>query len=328
MFDMHYDLLTAIYMAKLNNDFEEIKKWISSYNDNNVIGLIANMCFMSEKEMHEEYHPNYYVKDKPIFLMLKESIELVNKYINPNIDIIFSLEGCDYLNNPNELDELYEIGLRALAPVWNIPNKYGSGIRGDYGLTSDGEELIHKAIKLGIAIDLSHTNEKTFKDIISIVKKYRENGIYPVIYASHSNSKELCDRVRNLTDEQLLLIKEVDGYVGVMSNRNFVEKDALEENISLNALKESYMKHLIHIGNIIGFDHLTLSTDDMNFSLGDEDYKKLPIYEYESITSSLKEDLSKVFSEDIVEDIMVNNAKKILISIKGGTYERKSRITM
>ncbi|MBQ9071983.1 MAG: membrane dipeptidase [Bacilli bacterium] len=327
MYDMHYDLLTAIYMAKLNNDFEGIKKWISYYNSNNVTGVVANMCFMSKKEMQEEYHSNYYKENISVLRMFKESVDLVNEFMNKDIDILFGIEGCDYLNK-DELKPLYDIGLRAIAPVWNEPNKYASGIRDDYGLTLEGALLLEEAITLGIAIDLSHCNEKTFSDIIEFIKDYRDEGINPIVYASHSNSRRLCDRERNLTDNQLIKLKEVDGYVGVMSNRNFVIKGALENNIDIELLKDAYIQHLIHIGNIIGFDHLMISTDDIKFSLGDIDYQKLPIYNYESIAKDLRKDLSKYFNEEAVEDIMINNANKILKKVKGGNYERKSRNVM
>ena len=328
MYDMHYDLLTAIYMSKLNNNFDEIKKWINYYNSNNVTGVVANMCFMSKKEMQEEYHKDYYDEKKSVSKMFKDSVDLVNELINDNIDIIFSIEGCDFLSNIYELDILYDIGLRAIAPVWNEPSKYGSGIRGDYGLTLEGKKLIDRAINLGIAIDLSHTNQKTFDDIINIIEDYREKGINPLVYASHSNSKTLCDRVRNLTDEQLIKLKEVDGYVGVMSNRNFVLKGALENNIDEKLLREEYVKHVLYIGNIVGFNHLMLSTDDMKFSLGDEDYQKLPIYNYETIAKKLRNDLSKYLSKDTVDDVMINNAQRLVRNLKGEIYERKSRNVM
>lgn len=325
MYDMHYDLLTSIYMAKLNNDFSDIKKWINYYNLNNVTGVIANMCFMSKEEMKKEYHENYYDETKSVSQMFKDSIELVNKFMDKDIEIVFSLEGCDYLTNVDELELLYDIGLRAIAPVWNESSKYGSGVRGEYGLTSEGVKLINKAINLGIGIDLSHCNENTFNDIIDIIKKYRSKGINPIVYASHSNSKTLCNKIRNLNDNQIKKIKEVDGYIGVTSNKNFVIKGALENNLDIELLKEAYIKHLLYIGNIIGFDHLLISTDDMKFSLGDEDYQKLSIYDYKSLAKDLKEDLTIYLNQDTIEDIMVNNAKKIFKKIRGGYYERKDR---
>lgn len=328
MYDMHYDLLTAIYMAKLDNNLEGIKKWISYYNKDNVIGLIANMCFMTEDEMKLEYHPNYYNKEVSPLNMFKTSIDLVNEFIDKDVDILFGIEGFDYINSVADLDILYNLGLRSIIPVWNETNKYGSGIRGNGGLTLEGKKLIHKAISLGIGIDLSHANEKTFDDIISIIKEYKKIGIDPMVYASHSNSKALCKRLRNLTDDQLRKLKEVDGYVGVMSNRNFVTYDSVENDIDINLIREDYVKHLIYIGNIIGFDHLLVSTDDMKFSKGDEVYQTLPIYDYRKISKELREDLGKYFNNDEIENIMVNNASKLFKKLKGGYYERKSRNIM
>lgn len=328
MYDMHYDLLTAAYIAKLNNNLDDIKKWIIHYNSNNVTGIVANMCFMSQKEMQERYHKNYYDENIPVSKMFKGSVDLVKELMDDNINITFSIEGCDYLSSIDELDILYDLGLRLIAPVWDEPNKYGSGIRGDYGLTLEGKKLIHKAIELGIGIDLSHTNEKTFTDIIKLIKEYRNNGIKPLVVASHSNSKILCNIERNLSDEQLKQIREVDGFVGIMANRNFIMKDALKNKYGIKRLKEMYIRQLVYAGSIVGFDHLMVSTGDIKFSLGNEDYKKLPIYNYETIANDLRIDLSKYLSDEMVDNIMFNNAKKVLKKVKGGNYERKSRNIM
>ncbi len=96
MFDMHYDLLTKIYMCYSENDFSYIEKWIKNYNCSNVRGVIANMCFMSEEEMREEYHPKYYVENVSVIEMFKIATYYLKKYLPDNINILTSIEGCDY----------------------------------------------------------------------------------------------------------------------------------------------------------------------------------------------------------------------------------------
>lgn len=306
MYDMHYDLLTAIYMAYKNNDYNFIENWCRYYNKNNVIGLIANMCFESKEEMKEEYHPDYLEKD--IISMFETSVNISKKLLTDNIDVLYAIEGLDYVEI-SDLDELYKLGLRSVTITWNEKNKYAFGVRYDGGLTSLGVELIDKLISLGIAIDLSHANDQTFFDIINIIKQYRLNGIEPVVFASHSNSRTLNNRKRNLSDEQLIALKEVDGYVGVMSNKNFVSFDS-------EALVEDYIKHIKHICSIIGFDHVCVSTDDMKFSNGDPIYKELSIYDYSNIGNSLRFDLNKYFESDVVQNILINNAKNIFDKLK------------
>ncbi len=221
----------------------------------------------------------------------------------------------------SDLEILKELGLNAIVPVWNNKSRYGSGNRSDSGLTLEGEKLIKKAIELNIGIDLSHANEKTFFDIIDIIKEQRQEGINPVIYASHSNARSLSDLPRNLTDEQILAIKSVGGVVGLVAHSNFTLKGSLNKRLNLKGneyddflkiVKETYIKHIIYVNRLFGdTDSIAVSTDDMTFVETDPDYKECPIFDYSNIGLELNQLLLKYYSKDIVDDIMFNNAYKI-----------------
>ena len=111
MYDMHYDLLTILYCVfnkKINLKLETIKK----IYDDNVIGGIVNLYFMSKQEMKEQLNIEYFDVTK----MFKESIEYLeilkqNNVIPKDINFIYSIEGCDYLNDILELEYLYKLGL-------------------------------------------------------------------------------------------------------------------------------------------------------------------------------------------------------------------------
>ena len=217
----------------------------------------------------------------------------------------------DYLKE-NELEELYKEGLSSIILVWNTESKYGSGNRSDKGLTKEGVSFLNKAIDLGIGIDLSHANENTFYDIIDLIKEKQMDGIDVTCYASHSNSRKVCDRSRNLTDEQLREIKSVNGLVGVLSNRNFV---SLDKNLNSNEIRKEYLKHIIHISEIVGIDNVMVSTDDMRFCADvDADYGKLHIYDYARIGYDLKDTLSVCFNDEDVNKIMYGNVKEKVIN--------------
>lgn len=319
MIDMHYDLLSIIYRDILKGNLDEVKNWINYYNKNNVTGLIANLYFMSEQEMIDELHPKYYQAEISVLEMFQKSIKKLKELMPQDIKVLYAIEGCDYIKDEKELEELRKSGLSSICLVWNEKNKYGSGTRFEGGLTELGKSFLHKAIELGIGIDLSHTNEETFYDIINLVKEEKENGLSPVVYASHSNSRTLCERVRNLKDEQLESIKEVDGYVGIMSNRNFVNVD--NENMTNEEIIKGYLEHIDYIGTIIGFDHIMLSTDDMTFEKEiNPIYATRAIYNYENIRSSIEKELLEKYSEDVVKDILEGNAKKIFEKIEYKNY--------
>ena len=171
MFDCHYDLLTYIYINR--NNLEKVKKHIREvYKKDNIIGGIFNLFYMSPKEMIEELNIEY--KDINIIENLKVVNKLIQQYelIPSNIKYIYGIEGLDYLEKIEDIEEIYKLGVRSVNPVWNNDNKFGGGTKGDKqkGLTKLGKELIKKLVETNIAIDLSHSNEKTFYDIIYLCK--------------------------------------------------------------------------------------------------------------------------------------------------------------
>lgn len=317
MIDLHFDLLTKLYTSYLENDFKYIEQFMNNLNNDNVEGLIANLSFMSKEEMIKEYHRRYYDKYVSVVDMFKISKYLLDKYLPNNILVIMSIEGCDYVDI-KDLDVLYNIGLRAVLPIWNEENKYGSGNRTNKVLTDIGKEFILQAIELGIGIDLSHANKETFDDIINVCNYSKSLGLNPIIYASHSNVYKLCDRDRNLSDNQLLKIKELDGIVGLFSHRNFVYKNVFKDNIDNKIIIKQYIEHIRYLENLFGcLDNIAVSTDDMTFCADKHpDYHNCPIFNYESIKNDLTFELSKYYNKDDINKILKGNSKTLFKKFK------------
>lgn len=301
MIDMHYDLLSVIYQCYLRMDYSYLEEWLANYNSDNVSGVIANLYFMNKDEMIEEFGES--LTEINVYDMFKKATEVFKEYAS-GLDVIFSIEGCDYIKDVNELERLYELGLRNILLVWNNPNKYGSGNRGSYGLTDEGKEFLRKAIDLGISIDLSHMNEKTFKDTIELIKEEKEAGKSVKVLASHSNSYSVCPHLRNLDDEELRALKELDGIVGVVEYSEFV----LDNTASDEKLREAYLKNVRHIVDIMGIDNVGVASDDMTFDnyffsgLGGK-----MVFDYKTIKSDLVELLSTEFNEEEIEKILYKN---------------------
>jgi len=122
---------------------------------------------------------------------------------------ILSLEGGEPIRELEDIDYLKSLGILMIAPTWNYKNKLACGVleRKDTGLTDFGKKAVLRMNKLGVLIDVSHLSEKSFWDICKISKK--------PICASHSNSKTIKDNPRNLTDEQFVKIRDMNGCVGI-----------------------------------------------------------------------------------------------------------------
>ena len=319
MVDAHYDLLSICYVCYLKNDYTLIEQIKEEIEKSGVKCIFANLYFMSKEEMINELHKDYYNENVSILEMFKISKNILEKYL-PNIDFIYSIEGCDYLDI-DDLDELYNEGLRSILLVWNCENKYGSGNRTNKGLTKEGIKFLNKAIDLGIGIDLSHANKPTFYGMIEVIKENQQKGKEVVCYASHSNSRTLCDRPRNLDDNQLKKIKEVNGLVGLLSNRNFVTDNY---NLSKEEQKEEYLKLITYVEKLIGNSNIFLSTDDMRF-YGELDpvYYELPIFDYSNIAKEIEDVLRKHYNKKNIEDIMYNNAYTKIITKLKKDYKKK-----
>ena len=322
MFDTHYDLLTIAYKAYLTGDYSYIDKISKYFNDNNVRGVFANLYFMSKEEMDDELCKGYYKEDVSVLDMFIKAREVLDKFL-PNTEIVYSIEGADYIKDTEELEKLRNAGLDSLILCWNTESKYASGNRSDKGLTDLGRELISKAIDLGMGIDLSHANKPTFYDLCDLIEEKQKEGIKVCSFASHSNARSLCERTRNLDDDQLKRIKDIGGLVGVFSNRNFIVNNP--EDYETADKRKEYLDHIEHIKNIVGEDNIILSTDDMGFcGWYDYEYYETAIYDYATITSELYSDLSSRFEEEAVDNMFYNNVKnKIWNFIKiRRNYER------
>ena len=324
MFDTHYDLLTIAYNSYIKNDYSYLEKISKYFRDNNVKGVIANLYFMSREEMIDELSPNYYQDSISVYDMFVKAKEILDTFL-PDTEILYSIEGADYITGPEELEKLYDAGLDSLILCWNTESKYGSGFRSDKGLTASGKELIEKAIDLGIGIDLSHANINTFNDLVDLIKEKQNHGIEVISYASHSNVRSLSDRKRNLNDNQLERLNEIGALIGIFSNKSFVVDPSIQEDSIDNRVM--YMDHIDYVSKIVGFDRIVVATDDMEFcSDADPIYATRKIYNYENIYNDLSSDLIKRFGINNCEKIIYSNCKeKIFNKIRENRKKKRGK---
>ncbi|MGZ5498860.1 MAG: M20/M25/M40 family metallo-hydrolase, partial [Candidatus Aminicenantales bacterium] len=83
------------------------------------------------------------------------------------------------------------------------------------GLTPFGESVVAEMNKLGMIIDVSHSSDKTFWDVLRLSKA-------PVV-ASHSCCRALSPHHRNLSDEMLKALAEKGGVIGINFSASFLD---------------------------------------------------------------------------------------------------------
>ena len=150
--------------------------------------------------------------------------EIIHNLNNGIMSAILTIEGPAGFNfDPGRLEQLRQIGFRMTTLGWNEQNPLtGSHVTGG-GLSARGKEYVKKAQSLNMLVDVSHISDEGFWDIMEITEK-------PVI-ASHSNSRNVCNVSRNLTDDMFLAICQTGGVVGINLYTEFLGPDADLETV-------------------------------------------------------------------------------------------------
>lgn len=251
LFDAHADILTDMYQEKLKgktNSFKE--RHLKNYKEAGIThSIFVNWTDPKTKNEHEfcdifeasleELHNN-----PDIFNIIKNSTDMVDDKIN----VIIGIEGIMQLKDVNHLRELYKKGVRHASLTWNEVNKYAAGLSDfDEGLTLLGEDILKEMQSLGMIVDLSHSNPRTFNEIVNCTTG-------PIII-SHGNVKAKCDHIRNYTDEQLMMIKERNGVIGLCGIPAFISNH--KENQSVQYLAQ----HIDYAVKLIGINHVGIGLD-------------------------------------------------------------------
>ena len=172
---------------------------------------------------------------------------------------VMHLEGADGIGADLALlDTLHGMGLRSLGPVWSRPTVFGVGVPNRFpagpdigpGLTEAGQALVRRCNDLRIVIDLSHLNEAGMRDVARI-------STAPLV-ASHSNPHRLSAHARNLTDDQLAMIRDSDGLVGVNFCAAFLREDGRR---SADIPVERVVEHIDALMESLGEDRVGLGSD-------------------------------------------------------------------
>lgn len=147
-------------------------------------------------------------KNSSIIRQAYSATEVEENKDNGLMSAILTIEGpAGFGYDPELLEDLYKIGFRITTLGWNEKNVLtGSNVTGG-GLTDQGREYVKEAQRLGMLVDVSHISDEGFWDIMDITDA-------PII-ATHSNSRDICNVARNLTDEMFVQICKTGGVAGI-----------------------------------------------------------------------------------------------------------------
>jgi microsomal dipeptidase-like Zn-dependent dipeptidase len=162
----------------------------------------------------------------------------------------------------NQLDAWYQRGVRVLGYTHAGNNQWSDSSRPSKalndtpdqngGLTDLGKQGVVRLNQLGVLIDVSQLSTPALRQVLALTKA-------PVV-ASHSGLKAIVDAPRNLSDEELDLIKQNGGVVQVVAFSNYLRK-APEGVKAGPATVAQLVDAIAYAVKRIGVDHVGIASD-------------------------------------------------------------------
>jgi membrane dipeptidase len=172
---------------------------------------------------------------------------------NGEAAIIVNFQNTDPLEGSLELLELfYRLGLRVLQLTYQRRNLVGDGCGepGEgAGLSLFGQDLVKACNRLGILIDLSHCSDRTTIEAIELSEQ-------PVSF-THVNPRELNPQKRNKPADQMKMVAERGGVIGINSIARMISPEGREKGTSIS----DYLDQIDHVAEIVGVDHVGIGLD-------------------------------------------------------------------
>ena len=177
-----------------------------------------------------------------------------------------------------ELDRLAEMkkdGVMTVQLTYNNGNLAGDGSLEprDGGLTKLGKATIERIETEKLLLDLSHGGARTMAEAAAFAKR-------PLVI-SHTGARALTDHPRNTADDTIKAVADKGGVVGVYF-MPFLTADSHPKG-------EDLLRHVDHVANIAGEDHIGVGTDNgpLPTVLDDATKEKLKIWQEQRIKQGI-----------------------------------------
>jgi membrane dipeptidase len=261
--DLHFDLPMDLYEKRERKKVLETE-FLPELEAGN-IGVVGVAIYIADRYLPDaglrvalDQLARLYAETQasPQCAICKSYRDIENAIKEDQIALLITMEGAEPLGKDLDLLRVfYELGVRSIGLTHARTNEAGHGGifassgSSQEGLTEFGRDLVRECEALGVIIDLAHINPAGFNEILLVTTKP------PIV--SHTNVRRYYDIERNISDDQIKMIGERGGVIGV----NSVLVSPKEETSTLDC----YVDHIEHIANLIGIDGVGIGFDFFEF---------------------------------------------------------------
>ena len=265
----------------------------------------------------QERYPRYFTPPE-------DSEAAMEAFDNRMLISPLAIEGLHQIgNSAATLRDFFRLGVRYATLTWNCNNIYADAaitmdpqgnITGHkpywHGVSPAGHAIVREMNRLGMIVDLSHVSKDTMVDVLGGAPHKGWNGSAAPPIFSHSSAYALCPHPRNVPDDVLQLVKARNSLVMINVAPDFISCTASDSDSGLpdyfpaNNTIEHVVRHVRHIGDLIGYAHVGLGTDFDGIGdtpRGFEDVSKFPDLVAEMLRQGISDqDAAKVVGMNLL----------------------------
>jgi membrane dipeptidase len=186
-------------------------------------------------------------------MVIRTVADIDQAHRSGRVGLVFGLEAATPIENEiDRLDVLYGLGVRQIGIAYSDANALGSGLAetSDGGLTAFGRRAVTRMNRLGLAIDVSHSSDRTALDVC-------RHSDQPV-FLTHAGARAVWDTARMKPDDVLRAVAETGGVIG-MSAAPHTTLSAAHPRHSI----ESVMDHFRYCVDLVGVEHVAFGPDTL-----------------------------------------------------------------
>lgn len=215
------------------------------------------------------------------------------------LGIVPLMEGADPIREPEEVELWVERGLRLIGPAWD-DTVYAAGAwqHARHGLTKAGHGLLEVMQSFNLILDITHMNDK---GSLEALERYEGTAV-----ATHSNCRALVPGERQLSDQQIRLLGERGGMIGIALYNPFLRADQRSGEPKERVTLRHVAAHIDHVCQLLGSAaHVGIGSDfDGGFGAKDIPHEMDSCFDLNLLPQQLKE---MGYEQGAIEGIMGKN---------------------
>lgn len=225
---------------------------------NVTIGYTAGDADPFESTVRDVSHWDGIIRQHDELVKVHSAADILRAHVERRIGVIYGFQNAAMVGDDADRVDLFaDLGVRVVQLTYNRENQLGGGCMApsNPGLTDLGRRVIDRLNDRNIMVDLSHSGERT---CVEAARHSRQP-----VSINHTGCRALADLPRNKSDEELRLVAERGGFIGIYF-MPFLDTSG-------HARAADVVAHIAHAIDVCGVDHVGVGTDGSVTAIDDLD---------------------------------------------------------